>query len=358
MADCIVRATAANANIRAFAIQSTELAEEARNLHHTTPVVTAALGRLLSAGAMMASMMKNEEDKLTLTIKGDGPVRQLTVTADGAGNVKGFPEEPFVILPPKRPGKLDVGRAVGRGSLLVSMDLGLREPYNGQVELQTGEIGDDLAYYFAKSEQTPSAVGLGVKVAQDQHVEVAGGFILQLMPGAPEEVIAALEERVARVTQVTSLLEETGGPTELLESILGDLGLEITETLPVRWHCGCSEEYIARALATLQTKDLKEMIEAGEDIEVKCHFCNSAYTYSPAQLTKILGRRYAALADKIFQADSQVEVPDKLRAAAAVLQAADAEGKAIDAQVPADAEGEGAESAEGADPQPSDGKED
>ena len=291
MSDYIVRATAAGETVRAFAIRSTELTAEAREIHHTYPVVTAALGRLLSAGAMMGSMMKGENDKLTLQMKGDGPIIQMTVTADSHGNVKGFAANPAVDIPLKRAGKLDVGGAVGKGLLTVIMDLGLKEPYNGQVEIQTGEIGDDLAYYYTVSEQTPSIVGLGVMVDTDSSVKHAGGFIIQVMPDAKEETIEALEAKVAAAEPVTTMMDKGMGPEEILEYYLEDLDLKITEKMPVRYYCGCSKEKVAEALATISTEDLKEMINDGEEIEVKCYFCNSAYKFSTAELEEMIASR-------------------------------------------------------------------
>ena len=291
MSEYIVRATAAGETVRAFAIRSTELTAEAREIHHTYPVVTAALGRLLSAGAMMGSMMKGENDKLTLQMKGDGPIIQMTVTADSHGNVKGFAANPAVDIPLKRAGKLDVGGAVGKGLLTVIMDLGLKEPYNGQVEIQTGEIGDDLAYYYTVSEQTPSVVGLGVMVDTDSSVKHAGGFIIQVMPDAKEETIEALEAKVAAAEPVTTMMDKGMGPEEILEYYLEDLDLKITEKKPVRYYCGCSKEKVAEALATISTEDLKEMINDGEEIEVKCYFCNSAYKFSTAELEEMIASR-------------------------------------------------------------------
>ena len=291
MKDYIVRATAAGETVRAFAIRSTDLTAEARELHHTFPVVTAALGRLLSAGAMMGSMMKGENDKLTIQVKGDGPIGQMTVTVDSHGNVKGFPADPSVDIPLKRAGKLDVGAAVGRGTLTVSMDLGLKEPDNGQVEIQTGEIGDDLAYYYTVSEQTPSAVGLGVMVDRDSSVKHAGGFIIQIMPDAAEETISALEAKIAEAGPVTEMMEEGMSPEDILSYYLGDLDLKITEKLPVRYYCGCSKERVAGVLATISTDDLEELINDGEEIEVKCYFCNSAYKFSTDELKEIADSR-------------------------------------------------------------------
>ncbi len=291
MNDYIVRGHAAGGTVRAFAIRSTDLVSYASECHNTYPVVTAALGRLLSAGAMMGSMMKGEDDLITLTIKGDGPIGSITVTADSHGNVKGFPGNPAVDIPLKRRGKLDVGGAVGAGTLTVVMDLGLAEPYNGMVELQSGEIGDDLAYYFTVSEQTPSAVGLGVMVDTDVTVKHAGGFIVQMMPDVQEETIVALEEKLADLPYVTDLMEQGYTPESMLELILGDLDLELTEKHDVCFHCNCSKDRVSSALATIKSDDLQEMIDDGEDIEVKCFFCNTAYNFSPAELQEILENR-------------------------------------------------------------------
>lgn len=287
MNDYIVRATAADNSIRAFAIRSTEMAEHARNIHDLSPVMTAALGRLLSAGAMMGSMMKGEKDLLTIQYHCDGPAGGMTVSVDGQGNCKGYAVNPHADVPDKYPGKMDVGAAIGGGLLSVSMDLGLREPYSGQVEIQTGEIGDDLAYYFTVSEQTPSAVGLGVKVDTDRTVMQSGGFIIQLMPFASEETISALENALAGLEPVTAMLEKGMTPEDILTHILGDLGLDIFETQEVRFHCDCSKERVSRALSTLSRKDLDDIINDGEEIEVKCFFCNKAYRYDIDDLTAI-----------------------------------------------------------------------
>ena len=291
MSDYIIRATAAGETVRAFAIRSTELTAKAREIHRTFPVVTAALGRLLSAGAMMGSMMKGENDKLTLMIKGDGPITQLTVPADGHGHVKGFPANPSVDIPLKRAGKLDVGGAIGKGTLTVIMDLGLKEPYNGQVEIQTGEIGDDLAYYFTVSEQTPSAVGLGVMVDTDSEVKHAGGFIIQMMPDVAEETIEAIEAKLKDAEPVTTMMEKGMSPEDILEYYLGGLDLHINEKLPVEYYCDCSKEKVARALATISTDDLNEIINDGEEIEVKCYFCNSAYKFQVDELREMIEQR-------------------------------------------------------------------
>ena len=287
MSDYIVRATAANASIRAFSINAREMVETARTDHQTFPVITAALGRLLAAGAMMGSMMKGEKDVLTLQIQCSGPAKGLTVTADSKGNVKGYAANPFVELPPNAQGKLDVGGALDLGVLSVIKDMGLKEPYVGQCQLQTGEIAEDLTYYFATSEQIPSAVGLGVLVDKDGSVKQAGGFILQLMPFTSDEIIEKLEKRIGEMDTVTNMLERGLSPEGMLEEILGDFGLEITDTQETRFHCDCSKEKVARALSTISKKDLDDIINDGESIEVKCQFCNSAYKFEIEELKEI-----------------------------------------------------------------------
>lgn len=290
MADYIVRATAANAQIRAFAANTKEMVEEARRIHNTSPVVTAALGRLLTGGAMMGAMQKGEEDLLTLQVSGDGPLKGMTVTADARGNVKGYAIEPQVMLPPSKAGKLDVGGAVGKGSLRVIKDMGLKEPYVGQTVLQTGEVAEDLTYYFATSEQVPSSVGLGVLMEKDNTVKQAGGFILQLMPFAEEEVIAKLEQNLSDFTSVTRVLDEGKTPEEMLGLLLSGLDLEITDTRPAAFCCNCSRERVERAIISIGRKEIREMIEEQKPISVNCHFCNREYSFSPAQLKELLGR--------------------------------------------------------------------
>ena len=288
MTDYIVRATAADNQIRAFAATTRDVVETAREHHGTSPVATAALGRLLTAG-MMGSMMKNDTDMLTLQIRGDGPLGGITVTADAHGDVKGYVLNPEVMLPPKN-GKLDVGGAVGIGLLNVIKDMGLKEPYVGQTILVTSEIAEDLTYYFANSEQVPSSVGLGVLMEKDNTVRRAGGFIIQLMPFAEEKTIDKLEENLKKVTSVTELLDKGYTPEQLLEELLGNLGLEITDTMPSRFYCNCSKERVEQAVVSIGRKDIQEMIDEGEDIEVKCHFCNTAYTYTIEELKEIIKR--------------------------------------------------------------------
>lgn len=290
MTDYIVRATAANAQIRAFAATTRQTVEKGRTVHDTSPVMTAALGRLLTAGAMMGSMLKGDNDVLTLQIRGDGPAKGITVTADAKANVKGYVVEPQVILPPNDKGKLDVSGAIGRGFLSVIKDMGLKEPYMGQTELQTGEIAEDLTYYFATSEQIPSAVGLGVLMEKDNTVKQVGGFIIQLMPFAEEEVIEKLEKNLAKVTSVTKLLDDGNTPEQILELLLGDMELEILDTIPTQYYCNCSKERVEKAIVSIGRKEINEMIQDGKPIEVKCHFCNTAYNFSVEDLKEIIKR--------------------------------------------------------------------
>ena len=284
MADYIVRATAANAQIRAFACTTREMVETARASHNTSPVVTAALGRLLSAGAMMGSMLKGEKDLLTLQIKGDGPVNGLTVTADSRGNVKGYANVPDVILPANSIGKLDVAGALGQGILSVIKDMGLKEPYVGQTALQTGEIAEDLTYYFATSEQVPSCVGLGVLMEKDNTVKQAGGFIVQLMPFAEDSVIEKLEENLSRIQSVTSILDAGNTPEQMLELLLEGMEPEIMDTMPTKFYCNCDKARVEKALISIGKAELQSMIDDGEEIEINCHFCNTKYTFTVDEL--------------------------------------------------------------------------
>lgn len=290
MKDYIVRATAANAQIRAFACTARETVETARTAHDTSPVVTAALGRLLSAGAMMGSMLKGEKDTLTLQIKGDGPVQGLTVTASSRGTVRGYADVPDVILPANAVGKLDVGGAVGSGILSVIKDMGLKEPYAGQTLLQTGEIAEDLTYYFATSEQVPSSVGLGVLMNRDNTVRQAGGFIIQLMPFVEDPVIGRLEENLKKISSVTAMLDEGNTPEQMLEQVLEGLSVEVTDTMPTAFVCDCSRERVEKALVSLGRKELQDMIDEGEGITVNCHFCNRDYKFHMDDLKDLYRR--------------------------------------------------------------------
>ena len=289
MSDYLIRATAANAQIRAFAVESKVLVEKARASHNTSPVVTAALGRLLTAGTMMGVMLKGEKDVLTLQVNGSGPMQGMTVTADSQGRVKGYAKVPEVISPANKKGKLDVASAVGIGVLTVIKDMGLKEPYAGQVALQTSEIAEDLTYYFATSEQVPSSVGLGVLMDKETNtVKQAGGFIIQLMPFADERVISKLEENLKSVTSVTSLFEEGKGPEEILETLLKGFDIEITDKIPVEFYCNCDKKRVEKALISIGKKELEEMIREGKEVELNCHFCNSNYIFQVNELKEIL----------------------------------------------------------------------
>ncbi len=290
MSDYMIRAVAAGEQIRCFAITSRELVEEARCRHNTSPVITAALGRLLSGGAMMGAMMKGEKDLLTVKIDCSGPVKGITVTADAKGNVKGFPLVPQVSLPASSAGKLDVGRAVDLGVLTVIRDMGLKEPYSGSINLVSGEIAEDLTYYYAYyavSEQTPSSVALGVLMNKDNTVRESGGYMIQLMPDASDEVISVLEERLKNIEPVTTLFTKGYTPESMLAYILEGFDLEITEKIPARFYCGCSKERVRKALAAIGKKELESLIEEGTPIEMNCHFCNSDYTFETGELIEI-----------------------------------------------------------------------
>jgi len=288
MSDYIVRATAANAGIRAFAATTRELVEKARSVHDTSPVVSAALGRLLTAGAMMGVMLKGEDDLLTLQVSGDGPIKGMTVTADSKGNVKGYAIHPQVMLPPSSAGKLDVGGGIGNGMLRVIKDMGLKEPYVGQTVLQSGEIAEDLTYYFAASEQVPSSVGLGVLMEKDNTVKQAGGFIVQLMPFTDESVISKLEENLQKFSSVTSVLEEGRTPEEMLALLLEGLDMTVVDTSPAQFFCNCSKKRVEKAIISIGQKEISDMISENKDIEVNCHFCNTSYTFSVEELKKLL----------------------------------------------------------------------
>ncbi len=287
MSDYIVRATAANGQVRAFAATTRDLVEEARMRHNTSPVATAALGRLLSAGAMMGSMLKSDEDQLTLQILCGGPIGGITVVADNQADVKGYVQNPDVILPAKN-GKLDVGGAVGVGLLRVVRDMGMKEPYTSEVELVSGEIAEDLTYYFANSEQIPSSVGLGVLMNKNNTVRQAGGFIIQMMPYATEETISQIEENLKGVTSVTDMLDRGLTPEEILDQLLGNVDLVITDTMPTRFLCTCSRERVGQAIASLDKNEIQNMIDDGKDIEAKCKYCNTTYTYSVDELKQML----------------------------------------------------------------------
>lgn len=288
MGDYILRATAADGLIRAFAATTRETVQTARVMHNTTPVVSAALGRLLTAGTMMGVMLKGEKDLVTLQIKGDGPVEGLLVTADSKGRVKGYPFNPDVNIPPKSPVKLDVGGAVGKGYLTVIKDLGLKEPYVGKTEIVTGEIAEDLTYYFAKSEQIPTAISLGVLVDTDTSIKAAGGFIIQLMPGSTVDVAEELERRINHLKYITELLDRGETPETILDAVLGDMGLEITDRLPTEFYCGCTRERVEKALISIGAEELNTILKEDKKAELSCHFCNKKYNFDETDLVRLL----------------------------------------------------------------------
>lgn len=286
--DYIVRATAANNQIRAFAATTKNLVEYARGTHNTSPVATAALGRLMTAGAMMGSMMKGENDLLTIKINCSGAMKGLLVTSDSKANVKGYVYNKDVMLPPNEKGKLDVGGAIGLGVLSVIKDLGLKEPYVGDTNLVSGEIAEDLTYYFATSEQVPSSVALGVLMNKDNTVRQAGGFIIQLLPFAEEAVIDKLEKKISEITSITEFLDQGKTPEMILEEILGEFGLEILDTMPTKFYCNCEKERVEKALISVGKKELEEMIQDDKPIEVNCHFCNTNYIFEIEDLKELL----------------------------------------------------------------------
>ena len=287
MKDYIVRATAANGQVRAFAATTKDVVETARKDHNMSPIATVALGRLLTGGAMMGTMMKNDTDVLTIQIKGNGPLGAMTVTAEPDGHVKGCVANPQAMLPLKD-GHMDIAGAVGIGVLSVIKDIGLREPYVGDTILITSEIADDLTYYFATSEQVPSSVGLGVLMNKDNTVRDAGGFIIQLMPNASDEFIDQLENRIKEIKSVTEMLEHGMTPEEILEHIFEGMDLQILDTIPTEFYCNCSKERVSAAVISVGKQELQKMIDDGEPIEVNCHFCNSHYEFSIDELKDML----------------------------------------------------------------------
>ncbi len=290
MSDYLVRATAADNGIRAFAATTRDLVEHARQVHNTSPVATAALGRLMTAGVMMGSMMKGDEDLITLQIKGDGPIQGIVVTADSHGGVKGYVYNPEVLIHANEKGKLDVAGAVGQGELCVIRDTGLKDPYVGTIQLVSGEIAEDITYYFAASEQIPSAVALGVLMDRANYVKQAGGLIIQLMPFASDELVDKLENKIAQITSLTSLLDQGMTPEQILEFVLGDMGLEIMDKMPLEFSCNCSRERVEKAVISTGSGELQDMIEEGKPIEVSCHFCGRKYEFSVEELRSMLKR--------------------------------------------------------------------
>lgn len=288
MGDYLIRARGAENYMRAFVATSRDLVDEARRLHGLSPVATAALGRTLTAASMMGVMMKNEQDVLTIIFDGDGPIGGITATSDSHGRVKGYVKNPSVMLPPSPKGKLDVGRAVGHGYLRVIRDTGLKEPYSGEVAIHSGEIADDLTYYFAESEQTPSVVGLGVLMNHGNTVREAGGFIIQLMPGAPDELVSELERRFTGVTSVTDLLKNGGTPESILADLLGGFNMVIEGRDEISYYCNCSRSRVTRSLIAIGKHEIEDMIKDGKPVTLTCGFCGKSYTFTPDDLKVIL----------------------------------------------------------------------
>jgi len=289
MEDYIVRAVTADGYIKAMAIRSTHLVERARNIHKTTPTATAALGRVLTAASMMGNLQKVENGALTLQIKGGGPLGTILATSDAVGNVRGYVHNPSITLLEKYAGKLDVGAAVGTdGMLTVIRDLQMKEPYIGSVALVSGEIADDVTAYFARSEQTPTACALGVLVHPDQSVKVAGGYLIQLLPGAPEETIDKLEAGIQRAGAVTPMLADGLSPEELLQRVMCDFELEFLEKTPVEYKCYCSRERVSATLIAIGKKDLREIADEGEPITIECQFCDTKYQFTPDEIKALL----------------------------------------------------------------------
>jgi len=287
--DCIVRMMAKDAPVKAMAISAAEIVERARQIHHTLPVATAALGRTLMAASMMGNTLKEKDASVTLRIKGNGPLGSILAVSDSTGNVRGYVQNGGVELPLKAPGKLDVGRAVGtEGSLTVIKDLCLKDPYVGTIQLVSGEIAEDITAYFAASEQIPTACALGVLVETDLSVQTAGGYLIQLMPGADNAVIEKIERGVQELGPVTSAMKEGMGPRELLERVLTGFDLELLETTPVEYRCYCSRERMAAALVSLGREELQKMMEQQESVELTCQFCDAVQVFSRAELLKLL----------------------------------------------------------------------
>lgn len=287
--DQLVRVIAKDAPIKAMAISGTSLVERARQIHDTWPVATAALGRLLMAASMMGNMLKEQDSSVTLRVKGDGPLGTVLAVSDSMGNVRGYVENPAVDVPRKSHAKLDVGSAVGPGgTLTVVKDLGLKEPYVGSIQLISGEIAEDIAAYFVESEQIPTACALGVLISPDQTVRAAGGYLIQLLPGADESVISAIERGVARVGAVSAQLDRGLGPVELLQDVLSDFQLEMLETSPVEYRCYCSRERVSRALISVGASELKSLIQEQGSTDLTCQFCDKVYHFTREDLESLL----------------------------------------------------------------------
>lgn len=289
MGDCLVRAMTRDGFVKITAVETTEIVRRAREIHQTTAVATAALGRVLSACSMIGNMQKNDEGSVTLTIKGGGPLGTLLATSDPDGNVRGYVENPQVELMEKYQGKLDVGAAVGSdGTLTLIRDLHMKEPYVGTVELLGGEIAEDVASYFVESEQVPTVCALGVLLNRDQTVDVSGGYLLQLLPGAPDELIDQLESAVMAAGNVSDLLKAGATPEDIIRMVLVGMDVEILETTPISYKCYCSRERVEKTIISLGAKEMQSIIDDGEDIHVDCQFCDTIYTFTPGDIQQLL----------------------------------------------------------------------
>ena len=288
MNDYLVRGMTMDGMVKVVAIRSTELVREGARLQGTTPNATAAFGRALTAASMMGNMQKVDNGSMTLQIKGDGPIGGMVCVSDPTGNVRGYVYNPKVPLVEKHPGKLDVGATVGAGTLTIIRDLQMKEPYVGSIELVSGEIGDDVTAYFAQSEQTPTACALGVLVDKDTSVKVAGGYLIQLLPGATEETITAVEEGIRRAGAVTAMLEAGMTPEDILGPVCGSLGVVFMETTEVSYKCYCSRDRVTAALISLGKKELQEIADEGKTFPVECQFCDVVYEFTPEQILEIL----------------------------------------------------------------------
>ena len=289
MNDTLVRAMSKDGMVKATAVYTRALTERARQIHHTSPVATAALGRALAGVSMMGNALKGSGESVTLQIKGDGPLGTILAVSDAEGNVRGYVQDASVELPLRADGKLDVGSAVGHsGTLTVIKDLGLKEPYVGTVDLLGGEIAEDLAAYFVESEQIPSACGLGVLVDRDRSVLAAGGYLIQLLPGAGEDTIAKVEGGIYAAPSVTNQLRDDPDPANLLRTVLSDFDLEILETMPIEYRCYCSRDRVTRTLISLGEQELQDIVDEGETIHIDCQFCDHIYDYTPEQIAGLL----------------------------------------------------------------------
>ncbi len=289
MSDFLVRGMTMDGFVKVAAIRSTELVRRGAEIQGTTPNATAAFGRALTAASMMGNMQKVDDGSMTLQIRGGGPIGTITVVSDPVGNVRGCVTEPRVPLVEKYPGKLDVGATVGcNGTLTVIRELQMKQPYIGSTALVSGEIGDDVTAYFAQSEQTPTACALGVLVDRDQSVKAAGGYLLQLLPGAPDSVIDTLEAGIQRAGAVTPMLEAGLTPEDILGQVCGSLGVVFMETTPVCYKCYCSRSRVESALISLGRQELEQIVEEGKPFPVECQFCDAVYQFTPQEVSRLL----------------------------------------------------------------------